>query len=61
MGLFFLVLKSHTIAPPKTPKIKPRGPVMNIPSKGLWVESLKIIWEIKPLLNNLTDSLVLGR
>ena len=30
----FLVLKSHTIAPPKSPKIKPRGPVMNIPSKG---------------------------
>lgn len=30
----FLVLKSHTIAPPKSPKIKPRGPVMSIPSKG---------------------------
>tara|TARA_B110000027_G_scaffold113080_1_gene121974 strand:- start:757 stop:891 length:135 start_codon:yes stop_codon:yes gene_type:complete len=38
----FLVLKSHTIAPPKSPKIKPRGPVMSIPSKGPWVESTKL-------------------
>ena len=35
MGLFFLVLKSHTIAPPKSPKIKPRGPVMSIQLKAL--------------------------
>jgi len=56
----FLVLKSHTIAPPNNPKIKPSAPVMRILKKGLWVESLKRIGK-KPHLNNLIDSLVLGR
>jgi hypothetical protein len=57
----FLVLKIQKTPPPNNPKIKPSAPVMRILRKGLWVESLKRIGEIKPHLNNLTDSLVLGR
>jgi len=56
----FLVLKIQKTPPPNNQKIKTSAPVMRILKKGLWVESLKRIGK-KPHLNNLIDSLVLGR